>query len=165
MRRVIKKIGILLIIFVAALLVFSKVTNHETKDLTQDMPSATLPVMYLEKDGMLVNELHGYTQEMNASTMRDVIAPVGTDHKLPILVKTHGVKIVRLSYEIRSLDGKRLVEENQKAAFRQTEDALTAELKVADLLEAGQEYLMILKLKTKEDTIFYYTRLLSLIHI
>ncbi len=159
MRNIFKKAGILLIIFVAALLVFAKVTNHETKDLTQDMPSAALPVVYLEQDGMLVNELHGYTEEMDASTMRDAIAPVGADHKLPIFVKTYGTKILRVSYEIRSLDGTRLVEENSKAALQQKEDEFTTELQVADLLEQGQEYLMILKLHCKDETVFYYTRL------
>lgn len=42
MRRGIQKILILLAVFIVALFTFSKLTNHETKDLTADLAAPTL---------------------------------------------------------------------------------------------------------------------------
>mgnify|MGYP000184681767 CR=1 FL=1 len=75
MRKGIRKFFILVAVFIVALFTFSKITNHETKDLTTDMPAASLPIVYFEDNGHRVNELHGYTAEMSAVSMRDTITP------------------------------------------------------------------------------------------
>ena len=55
MRRGIQKILILLAVFIVALFTFSKLTNHETKDLTTDLAAPTLPVVYFEDNGHPLN--------------------------------------------------------------------------------------------------------------
>ena len=76
MNKKLKKALILAGVFVAALIVFSRLTNHEVKDMTADMPEASLPVIVGEVNGMTVNEMHGHIQQMDASVMRDNILPV-----------------------------------------------------------------------------------------
>ena len=76
MRRGIQKILILLAVFIVALFTFSKLTNHETKDLTTDLAAPTLPVVYFEDNGHPLNELHGYVEEMSVISMRDTITPL-----------------------------------------------------------------------------------------
>ena len=81
MRRGIQKILILLAVFIVALFTFSKLTNHETKDLTTDLAAPTLPVVYFEDNGHPLNELHGYVEEMSVISMRDTITPLPENGK------------------------------------------------------------------------------------
>lgn len=93
--------------------------------------------------------------------MRDTITPVTESFVLPIRVDTYGKEISGISYEVRSLDTTRLVQSSD--AVNQTEDgdAVTAELKLEELLESGQEYLLILTVRSEDDTWYYYTRIVE----
>lgn len=46
---------------------------------------------------------------MNAASMRDTITPIGKDRKLPVTIQTYETSVDAISYEIRSLDGERLI--------------------------------------------------------
>lgn len=161
MSKVLKKIFILLAVFIAALLIFFRLTNHEMRDLTTDMAKPQLPVVYLEQNGTLLNELHGYVNEMDALTMRDAIAPVGADRVLNFNIKTLGNKISGLSYEIRSLDMERLVDKQDEVEYSETDGQIKSDIKLADIMESDTEYLMILKIHQGNQTIYYYTRVMS----
>ncbi len=159
MNKGIRKFLILLVIFIAALFVFSRLTNHETKDLTTDMAEAALPVVYFLQDGKQVNELHGYVNEMDAVSMRDTITPVNEEGALSVRVDSCGKQVKGISFEVRSLDTTRLVQESQAEGVNAAEDSVSAELSIQDLLEAGKEYLLILKVETSGAPYFYYTRI------
>lgn len=160
MNKGLRKFLILLIIFVAALFGFSRFTNHETKDLTADMKDATLPVVYFVQNDSRVNELHGYAQEMRAVSMRDTITPVSRENGLSIQVDTYKKKIDSISFEIRSLDTERLVQDAEAKVLSSSETEVQAQLPVADLLENDREYLLILKLQSGSDSYYYYTRVI-----
>ena len=115
MRKGIRKFFILVAVFIVALFTFSKITNHETKDLTTDMPAASLPIVYFEDNGHRVNELHGYTAEMSAVSMRDTITPLPDNHKLSLRIDPYGKNIDSVTFEVRSLDGSRLVQDGKSA--------------------------------------------------
>ena len=56
---------VLILVFIGALFVFSMLMNKENKAQTTTMDSARLPVMQFVYDDIVLNELHGYTQEMD----------------------------------------------------------------------------------------------------
>ena len=103
------KAVVLTVIFFVAVGVFSMMTNHVNEDLTTEMKNATLPVITLESSEQEVNELYGYRTKMNAASMRDTITPIGKDRKLPVTIQTYETSVDAISYEIRSLDGERLM--------------------------------------------------------
>lgn len=103
------KAVVLTVIFFVAVGVFSMMTNHVNEDLTTEMKNATLPVITLESSEQEVNELYGYHTKMNAASMRDTITPIGKDRKLPVTIQTYETSVDAISYEIRSLDGERLI--------------------------------------------------------
>ena len=103
------KAVVLTVIFFVAVGVFSMMTNHVNEDLTTEMKNATLPVITLESSEQEVNELYGYRTKMNAASMRDTITPIGKDRKLPVTIQTYETSVDAISYEIRSLDGERLI--------------------------------------------------------
>lgn len=161
MNKGLRKFLILFVIFAAALFGFSKLTNHETKDMTTDMAEASMPVVYLQQDGKLINELHGYADEMDAVSMRDTITPLTEDGVLPIRIDSYGEQIKGVSFEVRSLDTTRLVQESEVSDLKSGNGMMTAQMKIQDLLTEGQEYLLILKVRSADDLYYYYTRIIK----
>ena len=158
MRKGIRKFFILVAVFIVALFTFSKITNHETKALTTDMPAASLPIVYFEDNGHRVNELHGYTAEMSAVSMRDTITPLPDNHKLSLRIDPYGKNIDSVTFEVRSLDGSRLVQDG-KVTLSGDESAMKGEITVENLLEKTTEEQLILKVKEGDTNASYYTRI------
>lgn len=161
MNKALRQFLILVVVFIAGLFVFSKLTNHETKDLTTDMAEATFPIVYFVEDGQTVNELHGYSGEMDAASMRDTITPVDSTGILPIQIDSYGSRIKSVSYEVRSLDTTRLVQQSEAGNVSATEDTATADLQIQNLLSPGEEYLLIIKVSTSGDSYYFYTRIIQ----
>lgn len=160
MRRGIQKILILLAVFIVALFTFSKLTNHETKDLTTDLAAPTLPVVYFEDNGHPLNELHGYVEEMSVISMRDTITPLLENGKLSLRIDPYDNKIKEVSFQIRSLNGDRLVQDgNVQVSGDKT--AVTGTISVENLLEEQTEYQLILQVTAGEQTSYYYTRIME----
>ena len=160
MRRGIQTILILLAVFLVALFTFSKLTNHETKDLTADLAAPTLPVVYFEDNGHPLNELHGYVEEMSVISMRDTITPLPENGKLSLRIDPYDNKIKEVSFQIRSLNGDRLVQDgNVQVSGDKT--AVTGTISVENLLEEQTEYQLILQVTAGEQTSYYYTRIME----
>ena len=109
MRKSTIKIIVLPVIFIVAVILFSIMTNQTNEDLTTEMANATLPVVTLYENQTAVNELYGYTGEMDAAYMRDTITPVDESRQLPVTIQTYQTAVDKISYEIRSMDAKRLI--------------------------------------------------------
>ncbi len=149
------------IVFVAAVFIFEVVTNHTNQDLTTEMEAATLPVVNLYYDDKQINQLFGYTTEMESLYMRDSITPVDVERVLPIRIQTYGYPVDDISYEIRSMDTTRLIADSSVDEYSNQRGVLTADLEIQNILEEGSEYLMILKLEGGEKAVYYYTRIIQ----
>lgn len=152
---------VLIFIFVVSTLAFAGMTNHTNEDLTMEMEEATLPVIAMYQNGVQVNELHGYAAEMNAAYMRDTIMPVGENRKLPITIFTYQTAVDTISYEIRSLDAERLIANADVSSYEERRGRITAELTIQNLLEKGEEYLLIIRLGMGQESVCYYTRIIE----
>lgn len=125
------------------------------------MESPTLPTISSEAFGTTVGELYGYKDEMDACYMRDSVIPLGTDRKLPLDIKTHGKKIDKISYEIRSTDMEHKIAETEITDYDQKDGSdINLNVQIENLTEEGTEYLFIIKLKSEGEEIRYYTRIL-----
>ena len=71
MNKIVTRIAVLVSIFISAVITFSILENKVNKDVTMTMEEATLPVMQFVYNDIVLNELHGYTQEMDMLSMRD----------------------------------------------------------------------------------------------
>ena len=161
MRKGTIKAVVLIIIFIAAVLIFGKLTNHNNEDMTTEMEEAKLPVISLYQNDTEMNRLHGYVNEMNAAYMRDTITPIPKDRLLPIVIQTYETPVDAISYEIRSLDASRLIANAEVASYKEEQGKIHAELEIQNLLEKGTEYLLILRLESGSESICYYTRIIE----
>lgn len=115
MKRLIRRVLLLLFIFAAAFggfAVYQQYTQTtQQTDSYETMQTADLATVWLQYLENSSNMLHGYTQKMEVSTMRGCITPLSQEHKLSIQIDhADDVDADQISYEVRGLDGTRLVE-------------------------------------------------------
>jgi len=161
MNRNVTRPIVLILVFIGALFVFSMLMNKENKAQTTTMESASLPVMQFVYDDIVLNELHGYTQEMDMLSMRDGLMPLGDSRQLNAKIITYGNAIDNLSYKIRSMDSERLLVEVEHADIVAGEDTVSCKIQLPSLFEDNVEYNMEITLTMGEQNVHYYTRIVQ----
>ena len=152
---------VLILVFIGALFVFSMLMNKENKAQTTTMDSASLPVMQFVYDDIVLNELHGYTQEMDMLSMRDGLMPLNNSRQLNAKIITYGNEIDNLSYKIRSMDSERLLVEVERADIVAGEDTVSCKIQLPSLFENNVEYNMELTITMGDKNVHYYTRIVQ----
>ncbi|MGN0351367.1 MAG: hypothetical protein ACI4ES_06900 [Roseburia sp.] len=161
MRKGAIKALVLTIVFILTVMITGVFTNKTNEDLTMEMADATLPVVTLYENDVEINELHGYTTDMQAQYMRDTITPIGEDRILPVTIQCYQTQIDAISYEIRSLNAERLIADSTVTDYQQNGSSISLELEIQNLLEEGQEYLLEIHLQHDDQVIYYYTRIIE----
>lgn len=161
MKKGIIKVLVLLAVFCLGVIGFGQLTNHTNQDLTTELGDASLPLVSLYMQDIQVNELRGYTSQMNGVYMRDTITPISEERILPIQIRLYDTKVDGLSCEIRSLDMERLISDFTVEDYKQEEGRISADIPIQNLLQKNEEYLLIIKVSSGEDTIYYYTRIIE----
>lgn len=160
MKKLIIRIVTVLLAFLAGAGFMSYATYMGNRDMTAVMAGATLPVLYAEQDQELYNETHGYVEPMNGSYMKDSILGISTDHQLHIAVEKYNAHINSLSYEVRSLDMSRLVQDGREIPVEDDGKYMRASIDLKDLMEEGERYLFILTADTEEHgEVYYYVQI------
>lgn len=151
--------GTFLVIFLASLVGSYKFINRNNQDLTIELSAPTLPLVSVVVGENSYNTLHGHTTSMDANDAAQYICPVRTDRELHGRVLALGEKVKSLSYEVRNINGSRLIENGSVAWEENTVDILEFSVKMKDLIEEGEEYIFTIILETeRHDEIRYYTR-------
>ncbi|MDE7184820.1 MAG: hypothetical protein K2O40_10190, partial [Lachnospiraceae bacterium] len=161
MKKVISKLTVCIVVFVVTLFVSSSIYNQGNKELTTNMAQATLPLVHITTKGIAYNYLHGLRQEMNGSFFRDTITPLGEGRTLGFVIDKYDNEISDITFEVRSIDGLRLVEKTKVSEYKDTGDKIQATVTIKDLIETGVEYNWILMLKIQNETVRYYTRIIE----
>lgn len=160
MKKLILRFVTILLAFAAGVGFMSYATYMGNRDMTTVMGEATLPVLYAEEDGMRYNEMHGYVEPMDGSYMKELLLGLPEDHHAEFAIEKYNAQIKNAAYEVRSLDGSRLIEDKDHLELRDDGKYLHFELDLKDLLDRGEKYLLILKLQTSEHPeIFYYSQI------
>ena len=160
MNKKIIKFIVLVVVFFVSLTGFSLLTDKDTVELTSEMKEATLPMIYLQKDDVYINKLYGHKGELNTESIRNVITPLSKDMVLPITVKAFQMHIEGITYEVRTMDMERLLQETQINDYTQSQGVIETELKIQNLLEEEQEYQLVITLKSEDEEIRYYSRII-----
>lgn len=162
MKKTIIKGIYLFVVFLAALFGISAVMNKGNTDMTTEMGQAEFPLVTMQIGEYQVNRLHGYAYDMDTSYLRDTVLPIGEDRNVSFTIDTYGNIIEMLSFEVRSINGERLVESTEIENYRQIEDRIQCDITLKDLISAGEEYMLVLHVKPREiDSIRYYTRIIQ----
>lgn len=99
--------------------------------------------------------------DMEEEHMRDVIVPVNTDRTVPITISTNGNKVSEISYEMKSTEDNRLIDNGTLAGWKQKDGKITLNYQASAIMEQGTEYFWEIIIKTdKYEQINYYARVM-----
>lgn len=161
MRGILKRAGILLLVFLIGVAGTALLLNSQSTDDRSDFNDATFPEVMIDMDGTLINRMYGYAEPMQADFTRDSVTPLDTTKKLKFKVNPYNADVKSFSYEIRTSDGNKVLE-NKKIKNLQKEDSyLTVDVEITSDLRMNQEYSMQIALEIDESTAYYYTRVVS----
>ena len=117
--------------------------------------------MAIVEDGQEINQMYGYTMQMDTADMRESITPIKTARQINAVVHGYGTEIAGVSYELRSIDGSRLIE-NTELTGTQEGDDLYLSFRLKDLMKEGEEYSLIFLVNLDESRqVRYYTRVIQ----
>lgn len=161
MKRAIIKGVLLGCIFALALLILSRVMNQGNTDMTTEMGEATYPVLSMYVGSYRVGSLHGYAQSMECAYLRDNLQPIDEDRKIDVRMNTYGRGVDSIAFEVRSLDGERLVESTPVETYESVEDEISFSITLKDLIESDTEYMLVFLVTPEGGTpIRYYSRII-----
>lgn len=161
MKKSIIKGAVLGAVFFISLFVINRIMNLGNTDMTAQMTPATLPMVYMGTGDIRYNALYGYTQAMDTAYMRDNITVLDENRQTGIFIESYGEEIGSVSYEVRSIDGERLIENGQFTDLTKEGTGWFGQLALKDLIEQEKEYsLTVLIQKVNGSLIRYYTRVL-----
>jgi len=161
-KSIILKLFLLIVVFIAVIAAYFILTYEKAKVVVENFEKATLPVISVNYKSLELNMLHGYTNDMEASYMRELITPLEDDKTLPLNIYRFNNTIASISYEVRSLDTKRLIENTKIDNWEVKDDVLNLKLQLSTMIEKNTEYLLIIKLTTEQHgNINYYSRIIE----
>lgn len=157
-KSVLKGIGFGLSFFIA-LIIWGQVLNMGNTDMTAEMSKATYPLIRMDLDGQSYNELKGYAKDMDLAYMRENITVLDENRSTGFTLWKYGNEIQSIWFEVRSVDGSRLIEKTEVTGYQESEESIYASITLKDLIETNEEYALIFFIKTGDGrTIRYYTR-------
>ena len=158
--KILKRIGILFVVFIASLVFFEVITNVSEVLEVSTQASPTLPIVKVNYLNDASTELHGYVSEMDPAYMRDAIIPLDSERNISLSIDSKDYAIDGLRYEIRSLDTQRNISKND-LQYKSSDGILTAGFQAENLIDANEEYLLVITITSGSNEIYYYTRIMQ----
>ncbi len=160
MKKIIIKTITIFIAFILGIITTSYLFNKGNLDMTAHMSEATLPILYFEQEGNYVNPTYGYTAKVDASCMRSSIVPLDEERILNIALEKYNADIQSVSYEVRSIDMERLIQNGEIEELEESGQYLKGSLKIKDLLDDAEDYLLVFHIQLGNyDDVQYFARI------
>ncbi|MGN0254988.1 MAG: hypothetical protein ACI4D6_03265 [Chordicoccus sp.] len=161
-KRIIKYIA-LFAIFCGGVALFSNlffISRQQTLSAS-DLTDPTLPVVCIDIDGNKIDQLSGFTSEMNAKDMRDALIPISSKRSVTISYKAYKNTIRSVSYEVTTPDTGEVVENAKIGNFTSDGDYMTASFALSKPILMNREYPICFTIQTDETTVYYYANLIQ----
>ncbi len=161
MKKGIIKAAVFIAIFFVALVVVSRIINKGHDNLTIEMSQAGFPLVTMEMNGVMYNQLHGYAQSMNVAFQRDAVTVLGENRDSGYVIDTYGEDVTGIFLEVRSIDGSRLIENRELTEYEEKGEQIKGKFALKDLIERDTEYSLAIILELEERRqVYYYTRVI-----
>ena len=162
MRKTVIRTIYLVVVFIVSCLLISKVMSQGNTDITMEMAEPTYPIVSFRIGNESVNQLHGYAKPMDCGYLRDTILPISSDRTAYYRIECYGSDVDSMLFEVRSMDGERLVESTGIPEFYKVGDCIDGSIVLKDLIDPDREYMLVFILHLKDgQEVRYYTRILQ----
>ena len=157
----IKKI-VALCVFIVSLFVIDLVMNRTNSEITMEMPKATLPVVSVQLGEYNINTMYGYTSKRQEAYTKNNITPITQSREIKVVIDTYQTDIESVAYEVRSINGERLIEGREITVLQKSEDKIRYSIQLKDLIEENQEYEFVTILTLADgEKVYYYNRFIQ----
>jgi len=160
-KKIIIRVVVLIVTFLAAIFIIGKVMNQNTPDLAGTMRAATLPLVYMLNEETQLNSLHGYAQEMDVTALRDALTPIGSERTLDIQIRPYQNKISGIRFQVMTADGTETLEKTKVTKIGEDENYINATLELQNKTLINTEYMLEIVLTVGGRDVYYYTRILQ----
>lgn len=154
-KKIAVRAGVLTAVFIAAVILFSYLTNRGNTDMSADMGSATLPRISFTTEGYEVNSLPGYKEDMIISSMRDTVTPV-SDYRLDMNIEKYDAKADSLTWQVYTLNGEECLQEE---TVKDVKDKVSMQFSAEPVMAA--ERVLKVTLHLEDQDVYYYTRIVD----
>ena len=162
MKKTILKIIASILSFAGTMFLAGFLMNRGNVNTTRDMDRATLPVICMSIGGETVNELHGYTSEMDLGLLRESITPLDDERGVTFRVSKYGRVVNKITAKVRTVDGSRLIESVEVKDYTEDDYTIHANVNFKDLLKDYTEYSLQIYLTFSDNSeAFYHTRIIK----
>lgn len=156
------KLAVAVFVFLISLFVTDMVLNRATSDITTEMAEATLPVISVKIGEYKINTMYGYTSKRDERFVKDSLTPISSNREITIVVDTYKKNIKNIEYEVRSIDGERLIEGSEVKLLQKMPGSIQFSIQLKDLTEINKEYSFVTILTLEEgEKVYYYTRFIQ----
>ncbi len=152
-KKKVKDTGILVLVFLAAVIGFSLYTNKGNDNMTADMGAATYPQISFSYNGYVLNTLSGYAKPMDIPVMRDTVVPV-MNQKIDGVVQAYENEIDGIEYAVYTLNGQERIKEG---TLELAGNDFTLDL--SDIGLAEERVLEVMLNAGEDRSVYFYTRL------
>ena len=159
MNKVWIKRAVAIVVFLISIFVFDLILNRDNSEITTEMPQATLPVVSVLAEDYKINTMYGYTSRREEAYTKDSITPIPEDRKITLIVDTYQADVESVAYEVRSIDGNRLIEGSDITVLQKMPDQIRFSIQLKDLTDEKTEYAFVTILTMEDgEKVYYYTR-------
>ena len=157
-RLTLIKTAYFIILLTLTIAIFSRFSNGDNADMSAPMSKATLPVVSLLSGEKELNPMRGYVNEMDLSHLRGNIIPLAADRTVHYRINTFGERADGIAFEVRSIDGKSLVENRDLTDYEVKDQYIEGSFQLKDLITSDKEYMLVMLMDTGLGRTRYYSR-------
>ena len=145
-------------LFIIASVITSIIINRQVGLDSYSDADAVYPIIYLNRDGELINSIYGDAGEDDGVNNRNWIYPMNSDCIVKLEIKKSGNNIQNIEYELsESVNGNTLTT-GKLDKWEDSGDTIKADLDFSTSISDNREYILKLKLGTKSGDAYYHTR-------
>ncbi len=163
MKQIVLKVLVFIAVAVGTAFFVNKLNNRGLELVSRELDEPTLPYVYMEFDGKVINRTCGYTQTMSTSLMRDGIVPLNEQHGVTVLVDEEARYGETFTYELRSIAGDSLVERGDAVAGAVVNDKKQFSVNFRMDMRQNVEYVFVFIITSQDgQEVRYYNRVVNL---
>lgn len=161
MQRHIYRLIAMILLFIGCMAHFTgqlKVITFKGMETTT-MSEASFPTITIKAKDNLINELHGYSANMDPATFRESLTPIGEDGYFYAIIDEHETNVKRLLYEIWDGMAVNMLDSGSISALSQEDGSKAARIRLkTDLTEGGEYFIKLTTVSATGKKIRFYTR-------
>lgn len=151
------------VVFLIAFLFYFVRSYLSTEKLSRSyeaIGNSILPLLYVNDGTVDYNPLYGYFQDLKTEGSEEAITSLPEDRLLQLHMTGNTGAVQSIHYELRSLDGKDLIEKGDGQKLERKQDGLHLVLPIQNLIQDDTPYLLTITMDTGEQQVHYYTRVI-----